>query len=100
MDVERNANPHAIVLVPDITLLGNSPEFGGALQKKVAVEYGTYLQILDPQELFRIAQAAAMIHAHSKHTTLLEAFDAHIFSRMELATKHPTPSFRFVLQPS
>lgn len=96
--LELGAPPHAIILVPDLTLLNSSTEFGGEFIKAYFQAHSAFLHILDTTELLRMVQAAQMISSAGKTTTPMMAFDAHLLSRFESALDADTPDFDFLLR--
>jgi hypothetical protein len=93
IEVERTNPTHVIVLVPDLSLLANATEFGGAFLRKASLDCGGIFHILDPSELLRVVQAAEMISASSKAVTPIMAFDYYLMERAKRAAKHSTPNF-------
>lgn len=93
IEVEREAIPHAIVLVPDLSLLHDATEFGGEFFKRQCKECGAFVHILDPGQLLRLVQAAGMISKRSKAVTSLMAFDHVLIERMKVALAQRTPNF-------
>jgi hypothetical protein len=98
IEIERRPKPHVIVLVPDLNLLWDSPEFGGEFFKKMCIEFGGFFHILDPAELLRIVQAAAMIASRGKATTKMMAFDSYLMDRAKLSWSQPTADFNVLLR--
>lgn len=90
--------PHVIVLVPDLTLLANSTEFGGHFIKGYMIEHRAFLHILDTTELVRMVQAAQMIASAGNSTTAMMGFDAHLVERFQRALGVSTPEFDFLLK--
>lgn len=90
--------PHCILLVPDIGLMARSTQFGGDFLRQWAAEHKAFLHILDPAQLFRVAQAGAMLSARSSRFSARDCLDAHLMTRFEVALKQPTPDFDFILR--
>jgi hypothetical protein len=99
LQIERTKPPHVIVLVPDLTLLGEAREFGGEFIRKTSAECGGFFHILDPSELLRVVQAAEMIAEQSSSLNKIMAFDYYLMRRSELALEHDTPSFGVLFRP-
>jgi hypothetical protein len=91
--VEKDALPHIIVLVPDLTLLHDAKEFGGDFMRAKSLECKAVLHILDPAQLLRLVQAAGMIAKRSKIVTPLMAFDHLLMERAQRAWGLDTPDF-------
>ncbi len=98
LNVERDVPPHAIILVPDLTLLDQAEEFGSRYLREFCRKTSGLLQILDLKQLFRMVQAAQMLERHAKTSTRMMCFDAHLIRRFEFAIQHNTPNFDFVLR--
>ncbi|MES2442283.1 MAG: hypothetical protein V4574_05585 [Pseudomonadota bacterium] len=81
--IERGPPIHAVILVPDLHLLEG--DFGFELMCDFTKVTGGYLHIVDPSELLRIVQAAAMIAKRSKTVTPMMAFDTRLIARFEQA---------------
>jgi hypothetical protein len=90
--------PHCIVLVPDLSLMGRSTRFGGDFLRGWTAEHQAFLHVLDPAELFTLAQAGAMLSARSSRFSTRDCFDAHLLTRFKAALEHPTPDFRLLLR--
>jgi hypothetical protein len=96
--IERQQPVHAIVLVPDLSLLGDSTEFGGESIKRFAGETSSFLHILDPSELLRMVQSAVKISSLGKTTTPMMAFDYYMVERLKRAVKLDTANFGMLLR--
>ena len=93
LNIEREKPVHAIILVPDLTLLQNATEFGIKFIYQFMKTTGGFLHILDPAELLRIVQAAEMISEDSERLTKMMAFDWYLMERAKFSIKEPTPNF-------
>jgi hypothetical protein len=93
--VERDHPGHAIVLVPDLSLLSGSADTGQALISKFAAESDMCLHILDPGELLRTAQAADSLSRKGQRTSPIMAFDFVLLQRWKKALELETADFRF-----
>lgn len=80
-EVERTQPIHAIILVPDLSLLPN--EFGFEMMVEFAKATGGYLHLLDPSELLRIVQVAEELVRRSESQTItpMMAFDSRFIER-------------------
>lgn len=96
--VERTKTPHAIILVPDLTLLADAREFGGAFLQQFCRDTGGFLHILDPAELLRIVQAAEMISGRSETITPIMAFDYYLIERQKIAVTNVSPALHILLR--
>jgi len=96
LDIEREKPPHAIILVPDLSLLENASDLGAKFIRNFMEITGGYLHILDTAELLRVVQAAGMIAEGSKSLSKMMAFDWYLMERAKRAIDNPTPCF-FVL---
>lgn len=93
LNIEREKPAHAIILVPDLSLLQNTSELGANFIYEFMKTTGGYLHILDPAELLRIVQAAGMIAEDSERLSVMMAFDWYLMERAKLAIDKPTPYF-------
>ena len=98
LEVDRAAPMHAIILVPDLSLLFDAKQFGGKFLRKFYEKTGCSLQILDLTELLRMVQAAAILERRGKVVTRMMCFDAHLFERFKCAINQETPDFGFLLR--
>lgn len=93
IQVEREALPHVIVLVPDLSLLHDATEFGGEFFKQQSLACNAFFHILDPGQLLRIVQAATMLAEQAETVSPLMAFDHLLIERAQRAWKLETPDF-------
>jgi hypothetical protein len=93
LDIERKQPAHAIILVPDLSLLEHASELGPKFVYEFMKATGGYLHILDPAELLRVVQEAEMIARDSTRVSTIMAFDWYLMERAKLAATHPSPSF-------
>lgn len=98
IEVERKNPTHAIILVPDLTLLSEATEFSGEFIRQISLECGGFLHILDPAELLRVVQAAEMISEKSVSVTPIMAFDYYLMERAKRAVKSDTPNFGMLIR--
>lgn len=93
IQVEREALPHIIVLIPDLTLLHDATEFGGEFFKQKSLDTKSFFHILDPGQLLRIVQAAGVLAARAESITQLMFFDYLLMERAERSLTQDTPNF-------
>jgi hypothetical protein len=93
LHIEREKPAHAIILVPDLSLLDEAFELGPKFVYRFMQATGGYLHILDPAELLRVVQAAEMIARDSTRVSTIMAFDWYLVERAKLAVDRPTPHF-------
>jgi len=98
LEINREQPPHAIILVPDLNLLHDEEQFGPAYLVDFLDATRAFLHILDPMELFRVVQAAAMIKERGRTITLIEALDSYLVQRFETALTIATPDFDVILR--
>ena len=91
--IEREIPAHAIILVPDLSLLHSAIEFGREFVLKFANDTGGYLHILDPAELLRVVQVADIVSRQSNTVTPMMGFDWYLIERAKKALEHETPDF-------
>ena len=96
--VERNTPAHAIILVPDLSLLTKESQFDGDFLRKFMKQTGCFLQLLDLKELLRMVQAAEILKKHGETVTKLMCFDAHLINRFEFAIEQDTADCEFLLR--
>lgn len=82
-EVERTQPIHAIILVPDLSLL--PPKFGFDMMVEFVKATRGYLHILDPSELLRIVQTAEELVRRSESQTItpMTALDSRFIKRAE-----------------
>jgi hypothetical protein len=100
LEVNRNNTPHAIILVPDLSLLNGAPQFGGTFLQRFCNDSNAFLQILDTAELLRVVQAAEAIAKARKSTNIMIAFEFYLLERFKRAVTMPTPDFCLLLRRS
>ena len=98
LEVDRAAPMHAIILVPDLSLLFDAKQFGGTFLRKFTQRTGGVLHILDLIELQRMVQAAEILERNGKEVTRMMCFDAHLLKRFKYAINLETPDFGFLLR--
>jgi hypothetical protein len=95
--VEENVQNHSIILVPDLSLVDNSEDFGTAIVKRYYKETGSIIHILDPKELLRLVHGAQMAVHSDKRLTLLMAFHYFLTERAKIAVKNGYADFDFLI---
>ncbi len=82
-EVERTQPIHAIILVPDLSLL--PPKFGFDMMVEFVKATGGYLHILDPSELLRVVGIAEELVRRSESQTItpMTALDSRFIQRAE-----------------
>jgi hypothetical protein len=98
LEIERVNPPHAIILVPDLNLLHDELSLGRPLLTTFMAKHHSFLHILDPIQLFRVAQAAHMIAARGEKATVIEALDCYLMRRFEHALESEGPDFDVILR--
>lgn len=88
--VEREKPAHAIVLIPDLDLVDERAAYGIEFIRDFMNATGGFPHLLDISELLRVVQAAEMIAARGKSTTLMMAFDYYLMQRAEKAVEAGT----------
>jgi hypothetical protein len=96
--VDRTNPVHAIVLVPDLTLLNGLPEFGRQTIQGFGRKTRSFLHLLDPSELLRLVQDAELLSSMGGETKRMMAFDAALIERFKHACKLDTADFDFLLR--
>jgi len=86
---------HAIVLVPDLSLLAEVQEAGGTFVARFGQDCQAMLHILDPAHLIELARNARYLSEHSRESTPLMAFDALLVGRWKKALTLSTAHFNF-----
>ncbi|MDO9473728.1 MAG: hypothetical protein Q7J28_11780 [Caulobacter sp.] len=98
VEVNRTHLPHVVILVPDLSLLSDEQEYGGAFFARIMEEAGAFFHILDPAELLRMVQAANIIAERSERVTPIQAFDFYLMERAKLALNKPSPYFGMLIR--
>jgi hypothetical protein len=96
--VERVNPPHAIILVPDLTLIVDATEFGGPFLKRFYQDTGGCLHFLDPAELLRIVQVAEMMSRRSETVSPIMAFDWYLVERVKRAVTNESPALHLLFR--
>lgn len=87
---------HAIVVVPDTSLVRDSDDPGAELLMKFYEDTEHMLHIVDPTELVRIIQAANRAVEEGNFVNQVDAFDVFFARRFENAVKHDVASIEIV----
>lgn len=98
IEMNREAPAHAIVLVPDLTLLADAEDFGAHFVAAWMEKTGAYLHFFDPAELLRMVQVAEMVSEDSAQVTRIMGFDWYLLERTKRALKTPTPCFHMLFR--
>ncbi|MBL8564377.1 MAG: hypothetical protein JNM89_01520 [Hyphomicrobiaceae bacterium] len=98
LELERAQPPHAIILVPDLSLL--TPKNDDWLRCIVDFMKKTkgFLHLLDTVQLFRVMQAAQMIATNSNTTTPMMAFDFYLIERAKTVIKRGSIDVDMILR--
>lgn len=83
IDVEREKPAHAIILIPEFSLIDNQNYYGPAFIADFMKATGGFLHLLDLAELLRVVQAAEILSKKSSKVTPLMAFDYYLIERAE-----------------
>lgn len=87
---------HAIVVVPDTSLVRDIDDPGAELLKKFYEDTEHMLHIVDPTELARIIQAANRAVEEGDFVNPADAFDVFLARRFENALKHDVAAIEIV----
>jgi hypothetical protein len=98
IEVERVKPVHAIILVPDLSLLNEATEFGGEFIRNFCRKTGSFLHFLDPAELLRVVQVAEMVSKRSSNVTKMQGLDYYLIERVERAVTKPVPAFHMIFR--
>ena len=90
LTVEREKPAHAIVLIPDLSLIDDHETYGIEFMQEFTRETGGFAHILDISELLRVVQAAEAIAARSPSSTPMMAFDYYLMERVNYAVQART----------
>lgn len=90
IEVERTQPVHAIVLIPDFSLIKEKDTYDRKMMAAFNKETGGWIHILDVSELLRIVQAAEVISEGDKRTTPMMAFDYYLIERAKTAYRAGT----------
>jgi len=98
ISVEREKLPHVVVLVPDLELINDALDLGGAFIEGFLKSDAAFLHFLDPAELLRVVQAGEMLAARSSRLTPIECLDAYLVQRFDKAVTCPSPAMHILLK--
>ncbi|MGE6785158.1 hypothetical protein ACQKGL_21825 [Ensifer adhaerens] len=87
IELEREQPPHAILLVPELTLMAPQNDEWFCRIDEFMRRTGGFLHLLDTVQLFRIMQAARMISEASNNVTPMMAFDYYLVEHAEAVAK-------------
>lgn len=97
--ISKTENPHAVILVPDTSLLSGATELDIEFYYRFVNTTRGFFQILDPAELLRVVQAAEyVIAAGAGSVTPIMAFDYFLMRRAQYASTAPDPSFEYLFR--
>ena len=86
--VERRHQIHAICLIPELSLMRDSTQYGRAFLSQFAQRNGDIFHILDTAQLFRIVQAAHMLSEAGQITLMT-------FCQAQCVPERPPQSLRW-----
>ncbi|MEW9854478.1 hypothetical protein [Novosphingobium sp. M1R2S20] len=98
LTVERDNSNHAIVLIPELSLVDDPATYSLQFIKEFIEATGSFPHLLDISELLRMVQAAEMISARNPTTTPIMAFDYYLAERMKAAVANRTLRFEMLLR--
>jgi len=83
IQVERSKPMHAIVLIPEFSLVEDQAQYGRAFIADFMESTGCFIHFLDVSELLRVVQAAEILSRGSSKITPLMAFDYYLMERAQ-----------------
>lgn len=83
IEIERIEPAHAIVLIPEFTLIEDKAQYGPNLIMDFMKATGGFIHLLDISELLRVVQAAEIISDQSAAVTPLMALDYYLMERAQ-----------------
>ena len=98
LSVERKHPAHAIVLIPDLSLVEDHSTYGFEFMKGFLNATGGIAHLLDISELLRIVQAAEIIAERGTKTTPMMAFDYYLVERSKKAVEAGTLCIKVLLR--
>ncbi len=98
IDIERVKPMHAIVLIPEFSLIENEERYGPEFITGFMKATGAFIHLLDLAELLRVVQAAEILSSGSLNVTPLMAFDYYLMERAQRALKAGTLCIQVLLQ--
>ena len=98
VDIDRAEPTHAIVLIPELSLIQSPDAYGVEFIREFMQATGGFLHLLDPAELLRVVQAAEMIAARGTTTTPMMALDYYLIERAKKAIDAGTLCFEMLLR--
>lgn len=98
IDIERIKPIHAIVLIPEFSLIDNHERYGSEFIAGFMKATGGFIHLLDIAELLRVVQAAEILSADSASVTPLMAFDYYLMERAERAIEAGTLCIQVLLR--
>lgn len=98
IDVEKSWPMHAIVLIPELSLIEKKYCYGSEFIADFMGTTGGFIHLLDLAELLRVVQAAEMISDRGTEITPLMAFDYCLMERAQQARDAGTLCIRVLLR--
>lgn len=98
LSIDRENPAHAIVLIPELSLIEDYFEYDSEFIKNFVAETKSFPHILDIAELLRVIQAAEMISSRSDETSAIMAFDYYLVGRFERAVEANTLCIQLLLR--
>lgn len=99
IEVIRDKQNQVIILVPELSLLADSNEWGKKAIKEFYDETGSVFQILDPKELLRLVQGAHMVSLnYGGAIPLLMAFRHLLTERVKSVLEQDTVYLDFIIR--
>ncbi|HMB09003.1 hypothetical protein [Saliniramus sp.] len=98
LEIERDKPPHAIVLVPDLSLIRNFGAYDRNFINQFVQETKSFPHILDISELLRVVQAAEIIAQKYDQIEAMQSFDYYLFKRYETALNADTLCIEVLLR--
>lgn len=98
IDVEKSWPLHAIVLIPEFSLIENKYCYGSEFITDFMGATGGFIHLLDLAELLRVVQAAEMISDRGTEITPLMAFDYCLMERAQRARDAGTLCIQVLLR--
>lgn len=74
---------HAIVLIPEFSLIENQAQYGRTFIADFMEATGGFIHLPDVPELLRVVQAAEILSRRDSKVTPLMAFDYYLLERVE-----------------
>jgi hypothetical protein len=98
LEIERHKPPHAIVLIPDLSLIKNLVAYDRNFINQFVQETDSFPHILDISEFLRVVQAAEIIAQKYDQIEAIQSFDYYLFKRYETALNADTLCIEVLLR--